>query len=104
MNLQHLKIGYWPYHTSLSSPGDRRRFIFYANERKIIFELIDSYLLEDINLFVLLRGPARFLGKKESGLYFNYRQAILLMVQKADAVVCSTALQRDFMLHWNNNI
>ena len=141
MNLQHLKIGYWPYHTSLSSPGDRRRFIFYANEReinfeiasiekqydvvyltagcditawlrykeknpatKIIFELIDSYLLEDINLFGLLRGPARFLGKKESGLYFNYRQAILLMVQRADAVVCSTALQRDFMLHWNNNI
>jgi hypothetical protein len=141
MSLQQLKIGYWPYHASLNVPGDRRRFVFYANERKInfeiastekqydvvylttgcditawlrykkkhsttkiIFELIDSYLLEDLNLFGLLRGPSRFLGKKESGLYLNYRQAILLMVQKADAVVCSTTIQRDFMLPLNNNI
>jgi len=141
MNSQQIKIGYWPYHAFLSVPGDRRRFVFYANERKInfeiasakkqydvlyltagcditawlrykkkypgtkiIFELIDSYLLEDHNLFGLLRGPARFFGKKESGFYLNYRRAILSMVKKADAIVCSTPIQRDFMLPLNNNI
>ena len=31
--MKHLKIGYWPLSPNLSSPGDRRRLIFWANAR-----------------------------------------------------------------------
>ncbi len=36
-----MRVGYAPYDSSLSSPGDRRRFPFYAERRGIPFELAD---------------------------------------------------------------
>ncbi len=141
MNWNNLKIGYRPYHPSMSVPGDRRRFVFYAKQRnigfepaspkkeydivyltagcdltawlrykkkhpgtKIIYELIDSYIQEDFNLFGLLRGPVRFLTGKESGLHFNYARMIRRMIRAADAIVCSTPKQKEVMLPWNKNI
>ena len=36
--MNNLKIGYWPNSDSLDAPADRRRFIFYAESKKINFE------------------------------------------------------------------
>jgi hypothetical protein len=36
-----MKIGYVPCSTSLELPGDRRRFVFYAQQRGIAFEIAD---------------------------------------------------------------
>ena len=36
--MNNLKIGYWPNSDSLDAPADRRRFIFYAERKKINFE------------------------------------------------------------------
>jgi len=36
--LNNLKIAYWPYNQSKNEPGDRRRFLFYTNKKKISFE------------------------------------------------------------------
>ena len=41
MNFDNIKIGYAPYHKDLSAAGDRRRFVFFANEKKINFKLAD---------------------------------------------------------------
>jgi hypothetical protein len=71
---------------------------------RIIYEIIDSYIQEDFNLFGLLRGPVRFLTSKESGLHFNYIGMIRTMIRTADAVVCSTPAQKEVMLPWNSNI
>ena len=38
-NMNKLKIGYWPNSLTFDAPGDRRRFIFYAENKKIDFEL-----------------------------------------------------------------
>lgn len=35
----HYKIGYWPYGAGLDKAGDRRRFVFYAKEKNIPFEI-----------------------------------------------------------------
>ena len=35
------KIGYLPYSNDFSEPGDRRRFIWFANEVKLDYELLD---------------------------------------------------------------
>ena len=141
MDFTNCKIGYWPNHPNLLMPGDRRRFVFYARERninfdladankefdvvyltsncncsrwikykqrhrqtKIIFELIDSYLLEDLQISNLFRGMTRFIKKREDRLYIDYRNAFLKMIQTADAVVCSTPIQREAILKHNQNV
>jgi len=39
MNLENKKIGYHPKSNDFSHPGDRRRFIFYANKKKLQVEI-----------------------------------------------------------------
>ena len=36
-----VRVGYVPYSSTLSRPGDRRRFVHYARERGITFEIAD---------------------------------------------------------------
>ena len=141
MDLTKYKIGYWPYTPACDVAGDRRRFVFYASERKfsfeiasskkqydivyltsncnctewiaykkkypgtkIIFELIDSYLLENLNRKNLFRGAARFIRGKENRVYIDYRKAFRKMISAADAVVCSTPVQRESLLAYNKNV
>lgn len=141
MNWAGIRIAYAPYNTDLIVPGDRRRFVFYANERKIrfdladplkiydivyltygcnlstwieykkknpdvkfVFELIDSYLLENTSILTIFRGVTRYLLGKESALWLSYKSALRKMISIADVVVCSTQPQRANMLRFNNNI
>ena len=39
--LRSLRIGYVPYSHSLDRPGDRRRFVYYARQRNLPFEIAD---------------------------------------------------------------
>ena len=41
MNLKDLRIGYVPVSINLQSPGDRRRFAYYAASRDLNFEIAD---------------------------------------------------------------
>ena len=41
MDLTKLRIGYVPYSQNYESPGDKRRFVYYANERNLNFEIAD---------------------------------------------------------------
>jgi hypothetical protein len=41
MNLKDLRIGYVPMKTSLNHPGDLRRFCYFADKRKIKYEIAD---------------------------------------------------------------
>jgi hypothetical protein len=139
--MKTLRLGYWPNVKNYAAAGDRRRFVFYARERnlsfevatvtgkfdvvyltsgcncsewikykqqypqtKIIFELIDSYLLEKLNFQNILRGPARFAKGKEKAFYLDYRKAFIKMISVADAVVCSTEPQKDYISRYNSNV
>ena len=141
MNWNNLRVAYSPYHKDLVVPGDRRRFVFYANERrikfeladpakiydivyltygcnisdwiqykknnpatKLVFELIDSYLLENYNKLTFLRGLARYILGKESEIWLNYNLALRKIISIADAVVCSTNAQVINIINLNNNI
>lgn len=141
MNWDSIKIAYFPYHKDLIVPGDRRRFVFYASERKIkfelanplkkydivyltygcnlsvwikykkknpevkfVFELIDSYLFEDIGILTMFRGVTRYLLGKESALWLDYKAALRKLISICDAVVCSTHAQKIDILQFNKNI
>ena len=34
VDIRNLKIGYAPYSNSLEQPGDKRRFAYYAKQKK----------------------------------------------------------------------
>jgi hypothetical protein len=141
MNWSNKKIGYASHSKNLDAPGDRRRFIFYAKEKniqfeiadtrciydivyltygcdlsawvdykkrnpsvKIIFELIDSYLLQKQNILTILKGPIRYFLRYESNLYLNYKSVLIEIIRISDAVVCSTELQKNDILKYNKNI
>lgn len=141
INFSKLKVGYWPIRLHLDHPGDRRRFIFFAKEKniafevadakkqydvvyltatcnvsqwiaykrsnpyvKLIFEITDSYLLEPWNLSSILRSTSRYVTRNEKKWYVDYRQAFLEIVRIADAVVCSTPVQREHLLSYNSNV
>ena len=136
-----VRVGYSPYHKDLIAPGDRRRFVFYANERKlkfeladplivynivyltygcnlsvwikykknnpnvkVIFELIDSYLLESAGVLTVFRGVARYFLGRESALWFNYKTALRKIISVADAIVCSTRPQEVDIIAINGNV
>jgi glycosyltransferase involved in cell wall biosynthesis len=70
---------------------------------KIVFELIDSYLLEN-NKLSILRGLTKYFTGKESSIWLDYKMALRNIISVADAVVCSTKTQMESMLHLNDNI
>ena len=48
MELRDLRIGYVPMKNSFDHPGDRRRFCYYADKRKIKFEIADPSEVYDL--------------------------------------------------------
>jgi len=136
-----LKIGYYPHNATLQHPGDRRRFVFFANEAgipfeiadsnkvydivyltsscnvsewvnykkrnpgtRLIFEIIDSYLLVSRNMLRFLKGPYRYLTGKDDKFYLNYNDAFIEIIKISDAVVCSTPLLKKHIESYNRNV
>lgn len=54
MKFEELKIGYVPYSTNLSWPGDRRRFPYFAKRNNTKFEVADVNKYYDIILLTAL--------------------------------------------------
>ena len=50
MSFEELKIGYVPYQSDLSAPGDRRRFPYFAKRNNVKFEVADADNLYDVIL------------------------------------------------------
>lgn len=47
-DLHHARVGYVPISNSLNSPGDKRRFAYYANKRNLNFEIADPSKKYDV--------------------------------------------------------
>jgi len=62
---------------------------------KLIFELIDGHLV-DSSVNSYKKGVGRFLSGKNSSFTFDIRKLILKVIEKSDAVVCSSELQEKF--------
>jgi hypothetical protein len=141
MNFDRYKIGYAPYSVDCKVPGDRRRFAFYAREKKLqygladpsnkydivyitassniskwidykqkhpdtklIFEIIDFYLAEEKSVLSILKGITRYLTRKDKRFYLNYKNAFKDIIRIADAVVCSTPIQYEYISRYNKNV
>lgn len=91
----------------ITSSANISQWINYKKKHpavKLIFEIIDSYLLEDTSLYLYLKGASRLLTKRETKLYLDYRNAFISIIKIADAVVCSTVIQKEDITRYNANV
>lgn len=47
-DLRHARVGYVPISNALNGPGDKRRFLYYANKRSLNFEIADPSKKYDV--------------------------------------------------------
>jgi len=74
------------------------------NGALIIYEIIDSYMFErEYSLKALFRGVVKYIIRDHKYLIFNYKKTIDQMCIRADAVVCSTQEQKDYILNFCKN-
>ena len=80
-------------------------WINFSKRGKIIFELVDSYLaIPKNNAKSYLKGLFRFLTRKDKHLRLNHRKTLVSILQKADAVVCSTVEQKNDIKKYCRNV
>ena len=61
---------------------------------KIIFNLNDSYLAEGLTFRSSLRGLAKFISRQSKYLEIDFASTLKKMCRRADAVICSTPIQK----------
>jgi glycosyltransferase involved in cell wall biosynthesis len=76
-----MRVGYVPYSRDLSAPGDRRRFVFYAQKRGIEFEIADPAKTYDVVVVTPRTDLARWRehGAGRSKLVFDIVDSYLAL-------------------------
>ena len=72
-------------------------------DSKIIFNLTNSHLAEGLNLKSMFRGIAKYISRQHKYLDINYIDALKKMCQRADAVICATKEQKDYISKYCKN-
>ena len=89
----------------LTASGNLSQWLIYKRKypkTRFIFEMIDS-LIFSVDLFdYLFKGIGRFLLKKESSLYLNYKKLLINWLKSADLVICSSIELRKIVERWNS--
>lgn len=102
MDWSTARVGYAPYADDMASPGDRRRFGFYAHDRGIAFELADAskdydlvYLSTraDLSTWSRYRGRAKIVFEVIDS-YFALSEANLKNRMRGIAKFASRELSR----------
>jgi hypothetical protein len=76
---------------------------YLPGEARIVFDSVDSYLAAD-GIKAKLRGLAKFVTRRSRHLQLSHRDAIAMMCQRADAVICSTEEQRALISPYCPNV
>ena len=102
----HLRRPYDLAYVTYSSdlPGWIARKRRDGDRLKLVFELIDGYFAETGVVRGYLKGTARRLLGTDSRLSPDLRRTLAEACRVADAVICSTAEQRDTIRHLNSNV
>lgn len=91
----------------ITSSANISSWISYKQKNKntkLIFEMVDAYMLYDNLIWNLGRGIYRFLQKRENKIFFYYNNIYKRIFEIADAVVCNTQIQKDYILKYNQNV
>jgi hypothetical protein len=91
----------------LTAPSNLSQWLVYKKkhpETKFIFEMVDSLIFPSYTFNNLFKGIGRFILKKESKLYLNYKQLLIKWLKIADVVICSNTEVKKIISQWNTNV
>lgn len=91
----------------LTAPANLSLWLAYKKkhpETKFIFEMVDSLIFSKDIFTSLFRGIGRFLLRKETSLYLNYKSLLIKWLKTADAVICSSTELKKIVEQWNENV
>jgi glycosyltransferase involved in cell wall biosynthesis len=88
----------------LSPSADLTQWIDAPGDRLIVFDLPDAYLDERSGLRRSLRGVAKWVVGDTGRPVASYRRLICRMLERANAVVCSTDEQAANIASYNSNV
>ncbi len=72
---------------------------------KLIFDFVDSFFeIESHEIMAKLRGLARFVTGKHRYLDLSYHNLLKRMMERSNAIVCSTPEQKENYLKLNSNV
>ncbi len=88
----------------LSPSADVTRWVDAPPNVRIVVDLPDAYLAEDFSIRRAVRGVAKWVGGESARPVASYRRALERLLQRADAVVCSTGDQAEAVSAFNDNV
>ena len=105
-NLSFDIVSSWEDHevVILSHRADITRWVHAPADRSIVVDLADAYLDERGGLRQSVRGIAKWVVGESKRPVVSYRRAIERMLERADAVVCSTEEQAANIASYNGNV
>jgi len=88
----------------LSTAADVTRWVHAPTDRKIVVDLPDAFLDEGRGLKRAVRGLAKWAGGETRHPVINYHKAVERLLERADAVVCSTDEQAARIVRHCHNV
>jgi hypothetical protein len=91
----------------LVGQGNISEWILYKKkhpETKFIFEMTDSVIFTSDIFRTLFKGIGRFILRRETLLYLNYKKPVEKWLKMADVVICSSREVKEKISHLNENI
>lgn len=91
----------------LPAPSNLSKWLLYKRknpETIFIFEMVDSLIFPTDIFSKFFKGVGRFLLRKDSLIFFNYRKLIVKWIKIADIVICSSTEIKTSISKWNPNV
>lgn len=91
----------------LPAPSNLSKWLLYKRknpETIFIFEMVDSLIFPTDFFSKFFKGVGRFLLRKDSLIFFNYRKLIIKWIKVADVVICSSTEIKTNISKWNQNV
>ncbi|MEO8414881.1 MAG: hypothetical protein ABI472_14535 [Ginsengibacter sp.] len=91
----------------LTAPANLSGWLIYKKEHpetRFIFEMVDSLIFSTGLFDILFKGIGRFLLKKETAPYLNYKRLLIKWLKIADVVICSSTELKKNIGKWNKNV
>lgn len=91
----------------LTATANLSKWLLYKKKHpgtKFIFELVDSLIFPSDLFDTLFKGLGKFMLKKETSLFINYKNLIVQWIKCADLVICSSTELKRNVERWNGNV
>ncbi len=91
----------------LTATANLSKWLWYKKKHadtKFIFEMVDSLIFPSDLFDTLFKGFGKYLLKKESSLFINYKNLIVQWIKSADLVICSSTELMNNVKRWNENV